>query len=170
MPNWCVNDLIVNGNRKEVDRFIAAVAGSREDDTDFDFEKLIPYPKEYAVLDHALREWEDKYKNVEWSARPPRPSDGYNQGGYEWCCANWGTKWNASEAHLSVTTRGCRVSFTTAWSPPCPVIRKAAELFPTLTFKLKYWEGGMGFQGILTVKGDSTIEEWEGDYRGGRGG
>ncbi|MBM3913551.1 MAG: hypothetical protein FJ351_03785 [Sphingomonadales bacterium] len=42
---------------------------------------------------------------------------------YDWCCANWGTKWNASDTHWNDNS----VSFLTAWAPPDPVIQKMAD-------------------------------------------
>lgn len=170
MPNWCENELRVLGKASEVKRFMAFVDGSRSDDTPLDFNHIVPYPDEYAARDAAHKKWQEDNEGVPWTERPPRPEDGYNSGGYEWCCANWGTKWNASNAAVRQTTRGCTYYFNTAWSPPCAVVRRAASLFPSLTFKLKYWEGGCGFQGSLAVTGDAIEEEWEGDYRGNKGG
>ena len=170
MPNWCENELRVTGKKKDLETFIALAAGSRSEETDFNFENFIPYPQEFADADRAQREWEEVYKDVPWGDRPPRPADGYNSGGYEWCIANWGTKWPARDPSLGRTQRGCNISFETAWGPPAPVIRKLGALFPGLTFSLKYWEGGAGFKGCLTVKGDETLEEWEDSYCGGRGG
>lgn len=46
---------------------------------------------------------------------------------YEWCIANWGTKWNAytvKEEDVDIIT------FETAWSSPDPVIRKLSEMYP----------------------------------------
>lgn len=170
MPNWCENELRVIGRKADVERFIGFVAGSRDDQTDFDFDRIVPYPEDYGAADAALRKWEEDNKGMPWNERTGRPQDGYNQGGYEWCIANWGTKWNACDTVVRKTSRGCTFSFNTAWSPPGPVIRKAASLFPSLQFDLKYWEGGCGFQGGLSVKCEEVLEEWEGEYRGRRGG
>lgn len=170
MPNWCENELYIKGKKSEVEAFLDLVRGSRDDDTELDFTKIVPYPDPYKAADEARRAWEENHKGVPWGDRPPPPADGYNQGGYEWCIANWGTKWNACDTRVRKTSRGCTFSFNTAWSPPAPVIRKAASLFPSLQFDLKYWEGGCGFQGGLSVKGDDVLNDWDDHYTGNRGG
>lgn len=53
---------------------------------------------------------------------------------YEWCCANWGTKWNAYYVVDGVN----KLTFDTAWSAPEPVIDKLAELFPAVQIT-HYW-------------------------------
>ena len=170
MPNWCENELYIKGKKSEVEAFIEAVRGGRDDQTDFDFAKIIPYPEEYDLADKARREWEETYRDVPWNQRPPAPQDGFNQGGYQWCCGSWGTKWNARDTRFRKTTRGCIMNFNTAWSPPTPVIMQASRLFPKLEFHLEYWECGAGFKGVLRVKGGEIIEEWTDAYRGSRGG
>ena len=44
--------------------------------------------------------------------------------------------------------------FDSAWAPPCEWLRKTAKQWPTLKFKLKYEEGGMGFKGTTKARGD----------------
>ena len=166
MPNWCVNKLYVAGPKKQVEDFLSKVSS---EDTLFDFSGIIPYPEEWALMDRAHRQWEVDNRDIPWGERPPRPKDGYNQGGYEWCNSNWGTKWNAGSIDLKRTTRGCTISFDTPWSPPSPVIVKASELFPKLTFTLKYWECGMGFKGTLWAQEGQTQED-ESSYSGHKGG
>ena len=65
-----------------------------------------------------------------------------------------------------------RVKFTcqSAWSPPIPVIKAMSDKFPSLKFKLKYYEMGMGFKGVYTVEGGTVLEDSDAKYNGHRGG
>lgn len=46
---------------------------------------------------------------------------------YDWCCDNWGTKWNAYDTEIPGENL---IVFTTAWSPPESVIAMLAERYP----------------------------------------
>lgn len=170
MPNHCDNDLRINGSKEDIAAFFKAV-GTKDKDglIVIDANKIIPYPQKYTDLDNAAREWEEKNKGKNnWSQRP---KDGYNQGGYEWCIENWGTKWGMydfSEVNFGKTF--ATVSFSTAWSPPNPIITKLGELFPKLTFTLKFYEMGAGFKGVYKVKGDEILDDQTTTYSGQRGG
>src|SRR5262245_20469590 len=94
MPNWCECDFYISGPKEAVERFLETVKG---EDSVFDFNQLIPYPEDFRKLDGSFDEWMEKLPG-ERDGLPP--ADGYNQGGYEWCVANWGTKWNAKGASL----------------------------------------------------------------------
>jgi len=107
--------------------------------------------------------------------------DAYNnKGGYKWCIKNWGNgnslqshrsvlalaKWNADEPELIERKRSLLYTFDTAWSPPLPVIIKMSKTFPQLLFTLKYWEGGMGFQGIFKAKNGKVLKDIHKPYKG----
>lgn len=51
---------------------------------------------------------------------------------YEWCNANWGTKWNA----YGCTEDSCpdALNFKTAWSPPIPVLKRLSLRYPDIMF------------------------------------
>jgi hypothetical protein len=85
---------------------------------------------------------------------------------------HWGTKWNACHcAPLeNATDQRAKLEFSTAWSPPTPVILELSRQFPLLTFTLKYWEGLMGFRGVFRVKAGNVLCDADYDYRGPRGG
>lgn len=53
---------------------------------------------------------------------------------YDWCIANWDTKWNAYDNETEGTD--C-IKFSTAWANPEPVIRKLAEMYPGI--KIEHW-------------------------------
>lgn len=173
MPNWCVNKLYVKGPRADIEAFFRYASGrSPEKDLatrlegdepggDLDFNQFIPYPNTFKQQDAVA---EAHIRQHGWSATAPR--DGYNSGGYEWCVANWGTKWNASDAYREKN----RLRFHTPWGPPEPVIKAMGQRFPTLTFTLKYFERGAGFQGVLKVKGDTVLDSSHDDYHGSLGG
>jgi hypothetical protein len=166
MPNWCENKLQIKGKAKQVSQLLELI---KTEDDGFDFNKVIPYPEKYKLLDAAADDWEKIYEGIPWGERPPRPNDGYNSGGYDWCIANWGTKWSASDVIIRKTTRGATIDFTSPWSPPTPVVLELSKMFPECIFDLKFWECGMGFKGQYTaIAGDA--EEWEGNYSGRRGG
>ncbi|MCD7896477.1 MAG: hypothetical protein LUG50_07340 [Planctomycetaceae bacterium] len=59
---------------------------------------------------------------------------------YEWCCNNWGTKWNA----YSIETGDDTITFETAWNAPVPVIDKLAALFPSVQITHHWADEDMG--------------------------
>ena len=122
MPNWTENELTITG--PDVQKVLDAIRSETDGDEDarvLDFDRIIPYPKEYKELDLRAREYQQKLfainkddpdrqgkletLAVEYGVEPGTPwlKDGFNSGGYEWCCEFWGSKWNAS--HPTLTTR-----------------------------------------------------------------
>lgn len=185
MPNWCECDLIVSGPVKELEKFKEQVTSGNEQDTDeqkvfnriagikkelnyFDANKIIPYPEEYRLADETARLWKTQRNPCDWDNCP---ADGYNHGGYEWCITNWGTKWGLCDVTREERPRSVFYFFQCAWSPPVPVIMQASRMFPRLKFTLRYYEQGMGFSGKLVLKGGKTLtDDYNDNYRGGRGG
>src|SRR5262249_12674852 len=161
MPNWCECDLIVTGPEARVKEFLKYAEG---DDCAFDFNRLIPYPQKFRLLDEAAERWDE-----DPTPTRPRPKDGYNSGGYEWCVEHWGTKWNAGrvtvdEPQVEDEEWSLQLHFSTAWSPPLPVIRRASELFPELYLRLCYFESGMEFHGVYCCHADAVVRDESGPY------
>lgn len=197
MPNYCENELEVKGPKEELKRFKefattkATAKGDNEGSSDnvLDTEKFIPYPTKYKEMDEISRRIErdrqkyleslgfkgnneaiQHYREMAYKLYPDK-KDGYNSGGYEWCLKNWGTKWGICRPDLTGDTdKKLHYFFQTAWSPPNPIIKKMSEMFPKLTFTLKYWEAGSGFRGIFKVKADEVIKSETYAYSGDRGG
>jgi len=171
MPNWCECDLYVEGKNEDVAGFLEFLGEG------FDFNRFIPYPERYRALDEEARRW-DEQRKVDPENCGPRPRDGFNQGGYEWCVGNWGTKWNARDVSvpdLSADGSGpnvpeVEINFRTAWSPPLPVILAASKRFPKLAFTLVYFECGREFNGRFYCEAGRVASHESGPYFGGRGG
>lgn len=149
MPNWCQCDLTVSGPVRTV---IDLLRYARGEHGWFDFGRFVPEPD-----------------------APTRPEPGRPAADLDWRVANWGTKWNARNTrHGRVTGQGeaaaVLVQFATAWTPPKPVIRRAVELFPVLTFDLRYFETGCCFCGRFCCARGGVIADETGDYTGPRGG
>lgn len=185
MPNWCEDLLDIRGPKSERDRLKQQVRGTGEcDETDskkhpaeklvdvlenpremqeLDFQKIIPMPSglngDSAPLPDASKE-KDKERKKKYGAKD----------WYDWNVKYWGTKWNASEPCVYEDGNKLSYTFQTAWSPPEPVVIALAKQFPKLELTLKYWETGMGYRGILKVKGDRIIKKANYEYAGGRGG
>lgn len=77
---------------------------------------------------------------------------------YDWCCDNWGTKWNAYENEQEDEDT---ISFETAWSNPEPVMLKLSEMYPDVT--IEHWwadedvgsnDGYRAYKGGKIVGGD----------------
>ena len=154
IPNWVYSTLTIIGDKKELVKFRNFAMtkqnlynGQRQDNP-LDTQKFIPYPKKYLDLDNKPK---TKLNTNELGHKlKVEGDDGYNHGGYEWCCQNWGTKWGICRAELCVDENekgseyfkdespyeGSRLiyKFETAWSPTYQIITKMSSLFPTLTF------------------------------------
>lgn len=178
MPNWCENDLVVKGKSKALDEFAKFVEGPNGA---FDFEKIIPMPEVFKgvttgfnTIDGKLYEnWREDGTGVE-EEELARWREEYGHDNWRnWSLANWGTKWNASEAGIEVfllAFERVKYTFSTAWSPPLPIIEALAERFPKLKFSLKYYECGCAFKGYIKYKKGEVVEEGSGSYSGPRGG
>lgn len=156
MPNHCHNDLYIDGPKEQVAALLALIGADAEVPA-FDFNKVIPMPSQF------------------------EGHDGFNAGGYEWCIANWGTKWGA----YNVARRdygGACVTFQTAWGPSKQVVLALHKLFPLCNLHLEFFERGMEFTGGMSALSEDewyedspwqagvASSEWNGKYRGHRGG
>ena len=177
MPNWCECDLTVEGPVEEVKKFMEF---ARTGDNVLDHNKFVPYPKEFADADAAAAKWREENPDQLWTKGP---KDGFNNGGYEWCKNNWGTKWGIDRPKITETfgIEGVGVeynlkegsvdyTFECAWSPPTPIIKKMGEQFKKLRFVLRYFEASMAFNGIYILENGKVTEDETGAYYGTRGG
>ncbi len=203
MPNWVACELQIsidevtnkNVSSTKLKEFVKFAKTTKEGKKNcLTTEKFIPYPKRFRDKDKFYKNWwnkankfakEHNLKNYYEVAKDLKeqfvkengksPKDGFNDGGYSWCCRNWGTKWGICNAQLIAKSyksswNYIKYAFDTAWSPPIPLIKKMSDLFPELHFELRYFEGGMGFNGILICVGGTIKEDEQGKYYGYRGG
>lgn len=163
MPNHCSNDLRITGSPKLIDLFFETVKGPEKL---IDASKIIPYPKKFADADARAEEARKKTGEIFTDV-----ADGYNNGGYEWCCKHWGTKWGLYNfTEVKRFKRSAVVTFDTAWSPPSPIIKEASNRFPQLTFLMRSYECGCGYKAILEVKAGIVLTDQTLPYNGSRGG
>jgi hypothetical protein len=163
MPNHCDSDLIVSGDPKLLDEILAKFFN---EEGELNCDAVIPYPDKFKRLDEAAKKWDDEKKG--WEGRP---KDGFNSGGYEWCCNNWGTKWGTYDGSgVERKPRSFSVRFNSAWAPPTPVVNKLAEMYPTIKFSLDGYEQGAAYHYIGRWENGVQTRDEELSYRGGRGG
>lgn len=148
MPNHISNRIQFKASeddwKKEEEAFAQLQALMKTEDSPFDFNVLIPYPEPYKSLDEARNQAEKQLEGLSkeeyWQRQKQLPKDGYNQGGYDWCHQNWGTKWNAYE--IGIDYDG--ISFQTAWSTPLPIWVEISKRFPDLRIEVEYADEDMG--------------------------
>lgn len=115
------------------------------------------------IFDRYLQEWESGNANKMLDEGTLLVSNIRNYGAptwYEWCCKNWGTKWNSCDAEI----RDHSICFYTAWSPCSEIIRALAVMFPDITFEYYYDEAGIGFCGREVYSNGSVLYYMEGNY------
>jgi len=141
MPNWCSNELKIQGSPKELSKLIKKVQITKSEATEnhcesvFSCHRVIPRP-----LD----------KEDEW---------------YEWNVANWGSKWDLNDVRFDGDVDDKEVSyyFESAWSPVVPVIEALAKEFKKLSFTYTFYETGSDYWGELEYKKGELISEDSGD-------
>ena len=78
---------------------------------------------------------------------------------YNWCCANWGVKWDIGGTGDRHGDEHASYYFDSAWSPPIEAFVKISQDFPGLSFDLEYFEPGMAFCGRVTIENGSVVDE-----------
>ena len=67
---------------------------------------------------------------------------------WDWRIQNWGTKSNSYDDHVdTVDDETVEYEFSTAWSPPKPVIEKLREQYPDVSITAFYDEPAMEIAG-----------------------
>jgi len=182
MPNWCENILIIEGDGKQLIKFVklAKTPKSYYDKKNpqyMDFNQFVPFTKE--------DEHKEKIKNL---ARDLKNSSAPDKDEYiknlpeetkreimlinledkeesdwmvlyGWHTINWGTKWNAYcyKKPSKVDNNTMIYPFDTAWSVPVPVVITMAKQFPNLSFTLLYGEPGNNFSGRLRFENGKMV-------------
>ena len=136
MPNWCSNELIIEGKPKELSRLMKQVEITKSEATDEHYESVFAC---HRVI-----------------PRPVNESDNW----YNWNIENWGSKWDLSDPRLdnSEWENGViRYTFESAWSPVIPVVQALAKEHKKVTITYNYYEGGSDFWGEVEYqKGKET--------------
>ena len=164
MPNWCSNMLQVSSagetnSGEQLDSFLAKYGKG------FTFSKVKPIPEDFAGV-HSGYTTIDGVPFSFWreivNEAGERKSVGVSEeevaswkerhgaaGWYDWCNANWGTKWDIEASDFEEVSKGdYQISFDTAWAPPEGVIETLSKEFPALSFSLYYCEPGCSFAGV----------------------
>ncbi len=174
MPNWTGNNLTVIGTIEDIDLFEAdRVAALKAHDCDMEqiitFHMVLPMPQELKGTISPRRRTADQLrrdaKDYGWSdevlqdnlANALTPEDAAKldelktkfgaDNWYDWCCDNWGTKWDACHASYErmpyvADKDRVTISFDTAWAAPEQVIHALVRKYPNLNFVHSYsYEG-----------------------------
>lgn len=166
MPNHCEQDLVITGS---TDQLKAFQEFAKEDDMLLSANKFIPYPEKFRLLDKQA-ESERAKGNYDFQ-------DGFNSGGYEWCCNNWGTKWGIYDCVITYekfdykkNVGKIKYYFESAWSPAVLIIDAMSKQFPELDFQLQFFEMGAAYCGKHYVKNSKVYLTEQKKYYGRRGG
>lgn len=143
MPNWCSCGLEVTGPKKDLDAFKSTLSrlNSHGEKANFSFHQTVPMPPHCFQGNLSM---EDEIKH---------PCNWRSFG-----IANWGTKWDCSEARVQVKPKSVFINFETAWSPPEKWLENVSKSFPTLTFDMGYCEAGMNFYGEMVAEEGNVSE------------
>ena len=131
MPNHCYNKISIHGD--EASKIASEL---KSEDTVFDFSKVLPEPDYDKVEVKSTFPKEDEKDNF----RMPK--------WWDWRVQNWGTKWNSYDDSVEIIDdETVEYTFSTAWSPPEPVIEKLREQYPDVQITAFYDEPGMEIAG-----------------------
>ncbi len=140
MPNWCNNQLMVQGPAKDIRRFKEKAVGHSP---------WVP-PQE------ARR---DKPNLLNFHSLWPVPEEllkgGYGEAVYHWEQKHWGCKWGGCETRIVDESDGyIQYAFDTPWSPPLEFIENVTRDWPALSFFIEYEESGNGLKGQAKRQGN----------------
>lgn len=133
MPNYCNNfATITHEDPEQIEKMATALREHRVLNT------FVPVP--LCLLDDKVSE-----------------QDALNMTGYadtyQFCKANWGTKWDLMSASYSIVDENTITAwFDTAWTPPIEAYRAIEEL--GFSIDAQYYEGGGGFCGFYSNGSD----------------
>lgn len=96
--------------------------------------------------------------SVDFNKIIPMPDD---VDSYNWCIANWGTKWNSYGYTADTGFKDGKLTFLTAWSAPYPILQKLSEMYPDIKFEHEWADEDIGMNcGRYVYFDGERIEEY----------
>lgn len=196
MPNHCECELWVTGPKDEVAKFIEGVKATSKPKKDYEgkdienefrisiMDAFLPMPEEIrksqsgsTIIDgERIDAWLEEPDGTKTILTKEMQDELFEKHGavnwYDWAQLHWGTKWGDYDTVIEREEgkSGAKLSFTSAWGPPCVGMQHISHKMPSLRFRLKYWERGMGFQGTWECEAGDVLMDVGSDYHGERGG
>lgn len=140
MPNHCYNKVTISVGDADGQnlKVLVDTLKSEENQTDFDFNAILPMPPELENVDWS--EAEEMNDIIRARYKKEHGSDNW----YDWRVNNWGTKWNSYSCFLEEEEDDYVVyTFNTAWGPPTGVIEALREQCPDFSISAFFDEPGM---------------------------
>ena len=147
MPNWCSNEVTIDGTKEDIAKFVDECFTDFKGTPVLDFNKVMPEP------DYDQPQKDGTHNNgVQKELHDVMP-DWWN-----WRNTNWGTKWNLvpdPEGNLTgyeVVGQDdgfIQLEFETAWSPPNGIYNEIWAKYPDLSVNWFYREDGCQLAGWL---------------------
>ena len=165
MPNWCNNNLVLEHD----DPAMITRAYDALERGEF-LSEFIPVPEDLQIVAGSVGDPLEQ-KELERKTAENREKYGYGNW-YDYCCGEWGTKWDVGgqgQSDIHPDGRMLHTSFDSAWSPPVNAYEKLEKL--GFRVEAQFYEGGMAFAGTysdgncdeLNLEG-MTADEIEQDY------
>lgn len=157
MPNWCGNTVEI---RHEDPAMIERVRKGFLDGKLLN--EFLPVPQDLQIVAGRVGDDSDP-KQIELEAQEKRNIEKYGYANwYDWCVANWGTKWDVGGDGIEPVDipGGVSVTFDSAWSPPIDAFATLVDQFG-FSIRAYYYEPGMAFAGIWE-DGDDDFYEYGG--------
>ena len=145
MPNWTENNVLFVGKKKQL-KTLKNMLKSK--DNDFDFNNIVPMPKNIYRGSLGTVE-EEKYGKNNW---------------YHWSIDNWGTKWNAVDTTVEENGSTLSYNFMTAWDCPREIVNALMRMRKTILKDIKIsWEciheDGYEEETIIDIDFEGGIDE-----------
>lgn len=145
MPNWCSNNLTLEHD----DPAMITRAKEALDRGEF-LNEFIPVPEELKNTMSGFHGDEDKQRELEAQTRRNIEKYGYGNW-YDFCCGEWGTKWDVGgdgQTDVHPEGRMLHTTFDSAWSPPVNAYEKLEQL--GFRVDAQFYESGMAFAGTYS--------------------
>ena len=142
MPNWTANNVLFVGER---DRLETLKDMLKSKDNDFDFNNIVPMPKNIYRGSLGTVE-EEKYGKNNW---------------YHWSIDNWGTKWNSVDTTVEENGSTLSYNFMTAWDCPREIVNALMRMRKTILKDISInWdcvhEDGNEHEVIVVIEGEGA--------------
>ena len=152
MPNWCNNNLVL----EHEDPAMIKRAYDALERGEF-LQEFIPVPEQLKIVAGSVG---DPVEQAKLEADTKRNVEELGYGNwYDYCCGEWGTKWDVGEqgcSDIHPDGKMLHTYFDSAWAPPI----SAYEKLTAMGFRVEgmYYEGGMAFAGIWEDGNDEYYE------------